>query len=71
MKTPKQIRRSDGKMLRFAGYKIPEPFAKSDAQDIAETLEKIMSHRNLDAQDFNNHYYLYDDDDDDSCIEMN
>ena len=69
MKTPKQIRRSDGKMLRFAGYKFPEPFAKSDAQDIAETLEKIMSHRELNAQDLSDHYYLCDDDD--SCIEMN
>jgi hypothetical protein len=59
-------------VLKFAGYSFPETFAKSDAQDIAESLERIMA-GGPDPEIGgilcdNHHHYPYDDD---SCIEMN
>lgn len=75
---PKQIRRSDGKLLKFAGvtfensHEIPHAFAKSDVQDIADTFEKIMNGFDPEVGGYlhGDHYY-YLDDEDDSCIEMN
>lgn len=63
---PKPIRRNDGKVLRTQPYKIPSPLAKPDAQDIAETLERII----LDGT-VGDGYVYYEDEDDNSCIEMN
>ena len=72
---PKPIRRSDGKLLKFAGvtfensHEISYVFAKSDVQDIADTFEKVMV-EGFYVEPSSDHYY-YLDDDDDSCIEMN
>ena len=59
MNKPKPIRRHDGKILKFAGYKIPEPTEMSDAEMIAESLKQILLNPGLGGGP-----YLYNDDDD-------
>lgn len=67
MNKPKPIRRHDGKILKFAGYKVPDPLAKTDAEIIAETLEQIMLNPGLGGGP-----YQYNDDDDyDFGIDVN
>lgn len=73
---PKPIRRSDGKLLKFAGvtfdnsHELIGAFAKPDVQHIAETFERIMT-KGFDVELFQGDHYYYPYDDDDSCIEMN
>lgn len=68
-KTPKPIRRGDGKILKFAGYNVPLPNEVLNSEEqIAMSLQRLMQKKGMiDPRDD----YKEDDDDIDFGIDMN
>ena len=67
-KTPRPIRREDGKILRFAGRKVPTVHDESDAELIAMSLQRLMQKKGMiDPYD----EYREDTDDLDFGIDLN
>lgn len=66
-KTPKPIRRGDGKILKFGGYRVPSP-NESSAEQIAMTLQRLLQRRGVIGPC--DEYYREEDDNLDFGIDM-